>query len=135
MIKYFKVTAKFGHVGRNKYYEAAVYIEAQTAKEAALQARLKPRVKHNHKDAILSVDELDYQEFICGQALMRENPYFGCRSVQEQRFKCPDLCQYIMPEKRQKNYKNKGGYKRKQAILHRLQRKSDKYRLAVYQNL
>lgn len=84
-MKYFEVTVKFGHVGKNKYYKGNIYLKAENGKEAASKARACPRVKHDHKDAILSVTELDYETF---QKLWEQNEnisYFSCYNVQEQR--------------------------------------------------
>lgn len=84
-MKYYEVTVKFGHVGKNKYYKGNIYIKAENGKKAARKARSCPRVKHDHKDAILSVTELDYETF---QELWKHNEeisYFSCYNVQEQR--------------------------------------------------
>ena len=84
-MKYYEVTVKFGHVGKNKYYKGNIYLKAENGKEAASKARACPRVKHDHKDAILSVTELDYETF---QELWEQNEnisYFSCYNVQEQR--------------------------------------------------
>ena len=85
IMRYFEVTVKFGHVGKNKYYKGNIYIKAENGKDAASKARSCPRVKHDHKDAILSVTELDYETF---QKLWEQNEnisYFSCYNVQEQR--------------------------------------------------
>lgn len=84
-MKYYEVTVKFGHVGKNKYYKGNIYLKAENGKEAASKARECPRVKHDHKDAILSVTELDYETF---QELWKRNKeisYFSCYNIQEQR--------------------------------------------------
>ena len=83
-MKYFMVTAKCGHVGRGFYYEGKFFTKAESGKEAARKVRNFPRVKHDHKDAILSVVELDYTDFITGRKNMRVNPYFHSNSKQEQ---------------------------------------------------
>ncbi len=57
-MQYFKVTAKRGHVGRRHYIVKAFYIEANSGKEAAFKVRYTPRVKHDRKDAILSVEAI-----------------------------------------------------------------------------
>ncbi|MBQ0003934.1 MAG: hypothetical protein KBT21_10425 [Treponema sp.] len=84
-MKYYEVTVKFGHVGKNKYYKGNVYLKAENGKEAAQKARSCPRVKHDHKDAILSVVELDYETFQTHFDHNREISYFSCYNVQEQR--------------------------------------------------
>ena len=52
---FYKVTAKCGHVGRNNYIEKDFFVKADSGRDAALIVRCKPRVKHDRKDAILSV--------------------------------------------------------------------------------
>ena len=84
-MKYFEVTVKFGHVGKNKYYKGNIYLKAENGKEAASKARACPRVKHDHKDAILSVTELDYETFKKLWKHNEEISYFSCYNVQEQR--------------------------------------------------
>ena len=83
-MKYYMVIAKCGHVGKNNYYRGALYIKADSGKSAARIARDTPRVKHDRKDAILSVQEIDYMTFINGNALNHELHYFSCDNRQEQ---------------------------------------------------
>ena len=58
-MKYFMVTVKCGHVGKNNYYKGTIFLKAENGKEAARRARECPRVKHDQKDAILNVEEID----------------------------------------------------------------------------
>ena len=58
-MKYFMVTAKCGHVGKNNFYKGTLFLKAENGKEAARIARDCPRVKHDQKDAILDVKEID----------------------------------------------------------------------------
>lgn len=84
-MKVYKVTAKCGHVGRNYYVIKSFPVQASDGKEAARIARNIPRVKHHHKDAIISVEEITLAEYY---ALIRQNnsdPYFSCQNVQDQR--------------------------------------------------
>lgn len=88
----FEVCAKCGHVGKGSYIEKVFAITANSSKEAATIARSLPRVKHHHKDAIryvMKIDESRYNE------IREENshdPYFQCKSIQEQR----ELCELIV---------------------------------------
>ena len=84
-MKYFKVTAKLGHVGKNNYYKGKLYIKAESRKEAAKKARYCPRVKHDHKDAILNVEEITVQEFVEGAERNKDIKYFSCYNIQQQR--------------------------------------------------
>lgn len=84
-MKLYKVCAKCGHVGRNKYVEKLFPVKAVTAQEAATKVRWFPRVKHNHKDAIRNVEEISFEEYSELKKLHDEDPYFSCKNVQDQR--------------------------------------------------
>ena len=49
----YEVCAKCGHVGRYNYVDKIFAVKASSGKEAAAKVRNFPRVKHDHKDAIL----------------------------------------------------------------------------------
>ena len=55
MKNYYEVLAKCGHVGKKHYVPVKFAVIAEDGKEAAKMVRYFPRVKHNHKDAILNV--------------------------------------------------------------------------------
>ncbi len=110
-MKYFKVTVKFGHVGKSNFYKGNLYIKAESKKEAAEKARHCPRVKHDHKDAILQVEEIDKDTYLNGLEKNRAIKYFSCYNVQEQRecyceiedsiFKENDVeCKYVRHSKK-----------------------------------
>ena len=86
--KYYKVLCKGGHVGRSKYLPITIYVEADNAKDAASIARQMPRVKHDHKDAILSVEAIDAATYCEGKKRNSENPYFQAKNIQQQRLLC-----------------------------------------------
>ena len=85
MKKFFAVTCKCGHTGSRRFYIPITFaIRAFDGKEAANIARNIPRVKHHHKDCILSVDELNEDEYC---QLLRKNDddgYLHCSSIQDQ---------------------------------------------------
>jgi hypothetical protein len=81
---FFEVTAKCGHVGRGRYYQGLFYVQAENGKAAAAIVRMMPRVKHNHKDAIIAVTKISHAAYKKGAAVQRKNPYFDCRNNQEQ---------------------------------------------------
>lgn len=83
-MKYYKVTAKCGHVGKGFYYPGDLFIKAENGRDAAKVAREMPRVKHDRKDAILNVVEIDLESYLAGKEATRNNPYFFCESIQEQ---------------------------------------------------
>lgn len=85
MKNYFEVIAKCGHVGRNKYIPIKFAVEAESGKDAAAMVRRFPRVKHDHKYAILSVAKIDYARYMEINAINDNNPYLKCKSKYEQR--------------------------------------------------
>ena len=90
-MKMYEVGTKCGHVGKKYYVEKIFAVKARDAKEAAAVARNFPRVKHDHKDAILYVEEIDairYEEIL---EINSRDAYFTCESVQEQRIMCSEL--------------------------------------------
>lgn len=121
-MRYFKVMAKCGHVGRHYYIVKDFYIEANSGKEAAFKVRYLPRVKHDRKDAILSVEVITREEYLTGKAMHAEDPYFQVHSSTEQR-KCGAVdYDAILPEmeipKYQKN-KNSIYYNKLARIIRR----------------
>ena len=73
--KYYKVTAKCGHVGRKYYIQITFPICAEDGKDAAKRVRNYPRVKHDHKDAILNVTQINYDEYLYLLALNNNDNY------------------------------------------------------------
>ena len=84
-MKAYKVVAKCGHVGWGYYIDKAFAVMAATGKEAAAIVRDMPRVKHHHKDAIRSVEEISFDMFYELKEINKNDPYFQCRTIQEQR--------------------------------------------------
>lgn len=80
----YEVKCKCGHVGKHHYIVISFPVCANNGKEAASKARKIPRVKHNHKDAILSVKRITDEEFMCLVNSNREDLYLRCQSKQEQ---------------------------------------------------
>lgn len=87
----YEVIAKCGHVGKNYYVKKAFPVEAENGKEAAKKVRFKARVKHNHKDAILSVKKIDENRFLELRNQFKKDPYFHCKNRQEQLLWCKGL--------------------------------------------
>ena len=83
-LKFFRVTCKCGHVGRQFFVRIDFPINADSGKEAAEIARSIPRVKHDHKDAILNCVEIDYEEYKILQKINNNDPYLKCKNPQEQ---------------------------------------------------
>ena len=82
--KYYEVIAKCGHVGRKNYIPVKFAVIAESGKEAAKKVRQFPRVKHDHKDAILDVRCITLEEFLEIKEINENDPYLKCHSRQEQ---------------------------------------------------
>lgn len=82
--KYFKVTCKCGHVGRNHFVRVSFPVIAQSAEGAASMARYFPRVKHDHKYAIIDCVEIAEEEFLALKEQNDKDPYLKCTNLQEQ---------------------------------------------------
>ena len=83
--KYFKVTAKCGHVGKGNYVPVAFAVKAQNRSDASQKAMTFPRVKKHLKDAIISCEEIDrnsYKELIRAN---QEFKYLQCKCNRQQR--------------------------------------------------
>jgi len=75
-MKFYKVTAKCGHVGGpDKYILNDYYTVAVNGKVAAALIRQAPRVKHDHKDAIREVREISPEEYREGWKAFNADPY------------------------------------------------------------
>ena len=82
--KYYEVIAKCGHVGRKNYIPVKFAVVAESGKEAAKKVRQFPRVKHDHKDAILNVRCITLEEFLEIKERNNNDSYLKCHSKQEQ---------------------------------------------------
>lgn len=102
MEKLFSVTAKCGHVGKRYYIPIEFAVQADSAEEAARRVRNYPRVKHDHKDAILSVREISWEEYCSLKRQNNINPYLHCKSIQEQRMILETIYDQLVEERREK---------------------------------
>ena len=82
---FYEVQAKCGHVGRNNYVVKTFYVKAESASDAARQIRYAPRVKHNHKDAIISVKRIDHEQYVVGAIQMQNDEYFNVYNSSDQK--------------------------------------------------
>lgn len=87
-MRYWKVDAKCGHVGKSKYIIKTFHIQAASGSEAAKIVRWKPRVKHHDKAAIRNVCEITKEEYEIGLRFQMNDSYFKSCNVQEQRAQC-----------------------------------------------
>lgn len=104
---YFKVVAKCGHVGKNKFIKKSFYVFAENGSEAAKKVRLFPRVKHNHKDAILSCESISSDEFNKGIINNNKDPYYSVTNKQDQIYLCDYLYENIELEQEKIIYPKK----------------------------
>ena len=81
---YYRVKCKCEHVGRGYYIPIDFPVIANSAKEAAQITRFIPRCKHHHKDCILEVAKISYEEFLAINKTNSEDPYLSCKSIQQQ---------------------------------------------------
>ena len=86
---YYLVLCKCGHVGKNMYMPIWFPVEADSGKEAAMIARYIPRVKHDHKDAILNCVKVDINQFEYQAKINKNDPYLLCKSKYEQKMILP----------------------------------------------
>ena len=80
-MKYYKVTAKYGHVGKGFYYLVDLFIKAENGRDAAKVARKMPRVKHEHKDAALNVREIDLDTYLMRKEAARKKSIFSVKAL------------------------------------------------------
>lgn len=85
------VTARCGHVGKNKMIQKKFAVKAEDGREAAYKARHFPRVLHDLKNAIVSVVEVSQEEFDLQWENNNKDAYFKCTSMSMQRILCSDL--------------------------------------------
>ena len=81
---YYKVKTKCGHVGVKNYIEIDFPVYANTKKEASQLARKIPRVKHDRKDCIISVEEISFEEYMELEKINDNDPYLHCKNIQDQ---------------------------------------------------
>lgn len=81
--KYYKVTAKCGHVGKGNYVPINFAVKAESASEASQIARRFPRVKKHLWDAIIACVEISKKEYKELLRVNREDPYLNCRCARD----------------------------------------------------
>lgn len=106
--RYYEVVAKCGHVGKDKYYRGRFYVKADSEQEAVDKVRYAPRVKKDHRDAILSVTRIGERKFYNCLIEQYQNPYFACTCGYEQDAIYEVIKEDILPEtERQMQHKRK----------------------------
>lgn len=82
-MNYYLVKAKCGHVGSNKYIEKIFAICSDTKSNAAKVVMNLPRVKKHLKDAITSVEEVDYVEYSNQIEINKGDTYLNARTKKD----------------------------------------------------
>lgn len=83
--KYYAVMCKCGHTGSKKLYIPIEFgVVATDGREAAYIGRNIPRCKHLHKDCVLGVREVPFDEYALICKRNSEDSYLHCSSIQEQ---------------------------------------------------
>ena len=117
MNNYYEVEAKCGHVGRNKYVPIRFAVVAESGSEAASMVRQFPRVKHDHKYAILNVTKIDYERYLEINAINNNNPYLKCKSKHEQK-----LIDGLELQLEEDNHKRKIKYKKERCVKYKIKK-------------
>ena len=112
-MKYYEIKVKCGHVGKNNYYVGTLYLYGENGREAAAYARRHPRVKHDHKDAILCVKEISHEAYLKGKSDTRKSVYWTSTCIQQQRMYFPELENQVLQEDNKKNQYKKNHSLRK----------------------
>lgn len=86
--RYYAVTAACGHVGVTNTVYITFSVKARDGKCAAETVRCFPRVKHDHKDAILACREISYEEYLQLAAVNNDDAYLKCTSRRMQDALC-----------------------------------------------
>ncbi len=82
---YYLIFCKGGHVSKRYYMPICFPIEAENGREAAALARKYPRVKRDHKDAILYCVKTDYDGYLAQIEINKADPYLRCKSKHQQK--------------------------------------------------
>lgn len=84
--KYYKVTAKCGHVGKGNYVPINFAVRANSASEAAQVTKRFPRVKKQLWDCIIACVEITKKEYKEILKNNREDPYLRCKCARDHAF-------------------------------------------------
>lgn len=131
---YYKVICKCGHVGRKHYVPIQFAIIAENGKEAAKIGRNLPRVKHQHKDAVLNVIKISYEDYLELKEININDPYLKCKNKQQQKKICDltnrieiDEHNIVKPINKSKRKERVEYLLKKQKLVERLTRKECLY--------
>jgi len=88
-MKYFKVTAKCGHVSKGYYIDKDFPVFAKTASEASQKVKTYPRVKKQLKDCITECIEISVEEFYALRERNHKDGYFKAKNNRDLDNFCP----------------------------------------------
>ena len=120
VMNYYEVVAKCGHVGRKHYVPIKFAVMAESGTMAAKMVRQFPRVKHNHKDAILMVTKIDCDRFVEIKEINKNDRYLKCHSRREQKMIEDLYCRLEIDLHHQEKQYNK--QKRKDTVAYKLKK-------------
>ncbi len=117
-MKYYLVIAKCGHVGKGKYVEVEFPVYAIDKHSASQMCLRKGKVKKHLKNAISSIYEITYEEYLKRLDVYKENQFVKAHTKKE-------IVDYI--ESAQKLESDRKGYKnsfksRSERVLYLLKR-------------
>jgi hypothetical protein len=90
-MKYYKVTAKCGHVSKGYYVDKDFPVKALSGSEASKKVMCYPRVKKHLKDKITSCVEIGRDEYHSLKKKNRKDGYFQSKNRRDQLIKCPKI--------------------------------------------
>ena len=118
--KYYKVTAKCGHVGKGNYVPINFAVKADTASEASQIVKRFPRVKKQLWDSIIACVRISKKEYKRLRKINSEDPYLNCRCAKDH---------YMVPNEAERIVKSQKEY----FFCEEEPAKSMKYRKAIYE--
>ena len=66
-MKYYRVTAKCGHVGKGMFCLKHFYVRSKSKNEARKLVMTKPRVKKGLRNCIVDVHRISHDEYVAGR--------------------------------------------------------------------
>ncbi len=96
--KYFAVLCKLAHSGKGTFIPGLLAVKGYDAKAAAQIARHIGRVKHDRKDAIIMVSEIDKRQYAQISAINDMDVFMDAHNVQMQRQINKSIAHRVMRE-------------------------------------
>lgn len=119
--KYYKVTAKCGHVGRGNYVPINFAVIADSASDASQIVKRFPRVKKQLWDCIIACVEISKKEYKELLRINKNDPYLNCRCARDRSLILDEAERVVRMEIRERSH-------------HKVEPvKNMKYRKAIYE--